>query len=101
MMKTYQLPRFGMLLSHFPYAQPLVRDGYEAKASDNAASNDEAEELLIRARVKSGDYFATLATELDKLAQGLSLARAPEAEVIERMVPELLYIDRHYNIRPK
>jgi len=97
----YQLPTFGTLLSHFPYTQPLVRDGFRVNASDDAATDDEADELLIRARVRSGDYFATLATELDKLAQALSLARAPEARVIERMVPELLYIDKHYIIRPK
>ena len=92
----YPAPMIGTILSHFPLVQPLLRDG-----SQGAADSDDLSELHIRARVSSGDYFATLATELDKLAQGLSAVQAPEAPELERIVSELLYVDRNYHVIKK
>jgi hypothetical protein len=91
---SYSLPTFGTILGHFPGLQPVVRDAA-------AANNDDVSEWLIRARVRSGDYFVTLATELDKIAQSLSGVRAPEAPELERVVSELLYINDSYTLTKK
>ena len=77
------------ILSHFPAWQPVVRDTF-----DDADMNA----LIVGARVRSGDYFATIAMELDKVAQALSMARAPEAPELERLVSELLYVQQHYSV---
>lgn len=84
---TYQLTRYSGILSHFAPGRPsLVRD--EAEDAD----------MLRRARIKSGDYLMTLATELEKAADSLAAAGAPEAHELERLVSELLYLDRNYKI---
>ena len=94
---TYRAHGFGTVLSHFPTRLTLFRDGTD----DAAAMAADEDELRAMARVRSGDYFATLATELDKVAQSLSSAAAPEAPDIERVVAELLYLDKHYIIKKK
>jgi hypothetical protein len=102
---SYHLPAFGTILSHFPLRPPVVRDGFSGRAKGDADSfepvEDDISELLTRARIKSGDYFATLATELDKMAQGLNTVRAPEASELERIVGELLYLDDNYRLVKK
>ena len=103
--RPYQLPGYGMVLSHFEtrfsLRPTLLRDGADESAGAAAEDTDAdmPAELLMRARISSGDYFITLATELDRLAQGLAAADAPEAPALERIVPELLYLDSHYVIR--
>lgn len=68
----------------------LVRDG--GVPHDN---------LDIEARVRSGDYMAALATELDRINQSLRAARPNEHEELERLVAELLYVDRTYTLTKK
>lgn len=60
-------------------------------------ADDTDEYQLADAQVASGDYFATLATELDKLAQVLP-SNSGEQIVVEEMVDTLLYLDKHYKI---
>ena len=98
---TYQLTNLESVLSHFSDWQPLVRDGVDTRPTapdDDFGSSDDISDLLSRARAQSGDYFMTLATELDKLAQGLATADAPEAPELERLISELLYIDKNYKL---
>ena len=95
---SYQLPSFGGLLKHFPQTQPVVCD--MASDSTMGADDYDVEELLMRARIRSGDYFVTLATELDKMAQGLNATRSPETSELERVVSELLYVHDNYRLTP-
>lgn len=57
---------------------------------------DPLHERLIM-QVYSGDYFATLATTLDELAQGLP-KNDPRREQLQRLVGDLLYLQDHYEI---
>ncbi len=98
---TYELSNVthvGRVLSHTPVQQYFVYDHGLDSASDEFGSEENMTELLARARAQSGDYFDTLATELDKIAQSLALAQAPEAPEIERLVHELLYVGRNFKL---
>lgn len=79
----------GRMLGHFPALQPLVRDKGEA---------DNEEDLLLQARVRSGDYFMTLATELESIADSLAVADMPEAAELERITKELISLHKDYRI---
>lgn len=86
---VYHMQPFSGVLSHFPGLQPFVRD------------TEENADILRQARIRSGDYFMTLATELEQLAESLSAVKAAEAPALERIVAELLYVDRNYMITPR
>ena len=98
---AYNLQISDGLVSHFPGVSRLLRDRADGDAASEHEGASEADELLMMARIRSGDYVATLATELDKLAQGLAVAHAPEAPQVERIVHELLYLDRRYRLVPR
>lgn len=84
---TYTISRHTGILSHFlPHRVTLVRD----EAEDA--------EMLRRARIKSGDYLMTLATELERVADSLAASQAPEAPELQRIVSELLYLERNYEV---
>lgn len=88
---AYALPAAPTVLGHFPARHYFVRDGaYGAE-----------DELMSRARIRSGDYFMTLATELDKIAQAMAGAQESEAAEVERLVTELLYAHKYYDISRK
>jgi len=63
-------------------------------------ADDTPEPTQVDALVASGDYFGTLATQLDKLAQLLPFDSAEQIE-LEQTVDTLLYLDRRYAIVPK
>jgi hypothetical protein len=86
---AYAMPSTPIVLSHFPGRRFFVRD------------IDEDVEMLLEARIRSGDYVLTLATELDKLAQSLAAGNAPEAVDLERLVSELLVINKKYTLEKK
>jgi hypothetical protein len=87
---TYSLPLGGWLLSHKPGRALLLRDGDEPE--------DEQE---LRAFVRSGDYFAMLATRLDSISDNLDSTNAAEAAILQHYVDTLLYLDRKYKIIEK
>lgn len=87
---TYQLQVPDRIMSHFPGLQTFARD-----------QEDKEINLHMHARVRSGDYFLTLATELDKIAQSLAGAKAPEAPELERIVAELISIGQDYTVTRK
>ncbi len=68
----------------------LVRD-----ADDNPSA------LLMEARLRSGDYFATLSTELERMAASIRLNFGSEAETLEHLAMELSYLDERYVLRPR
>lgn len=84
---AYQLMPFDGIFSGSKQGLGLVRDG---------ALGDE--NWVVRAHVQSDDYIITLATELEKLAQGMNSSNKAEAAVLETFVKELLYIDQHYQV---
>ena len=55
---------------------------------------------LADAMAASGDYFITLATRLDKLAQGLQQDSAEQIE-LEHQVKLLFYMQDHYDLVAK
>ena len=77
------------ILSHWSGYQPLVRD-YIAVDGEK-----------LEAQIKSGDYFVTVATTLEVLAQRLSDRRVVSAENLERIADELLYLQNYYEITKK
>lgn len=90
---TYKLPFGGLVTDHFAAPAFFVRD----QADDEMRMN-------LQARVRSGDYFMTIATELDEIAQNLSrlnLAGAVEANDLERIVAELFILTQDYTIVKK
>lgn len=82
---TYQVKAAAGVLSHFPAMNFFVRDTDET-------------DLLREARIRSGDYLMTLSTELEQIAQNLAAVKAPEAPELEKIVAELLYIERNYKL---
>ncbi|HEX8182164.1 MAG TPA: hypothetical protein VF575_01020 [Candidatus Saccharimonadales bacterium] len=90
---NYTIKSHSTTLSHFPAVQPIVRD-----TDDHA---DVSQELMMHARARSGDYLMTLAIELDVVAQELAATDAALAPEIERLVAELIYLNRDYAIRKK
>jgi hypothetical protein len=86
---AYQLPTFIGCLSHGWNDARFVRDvDDEQEASVN---------YRIEAQVRSGDYFVTLATTLDSLAQSSSDYDTQRA--LEGMVSDLMYIQDNYEIK--
>jgi hypothetical protein len=85
----YTLPTIPPLLYHAAAAQPWVNDV------------DDMSNLLFEARLRSGDYFITVATELDKLAALLQSQDIPEAAALLTFSAELTYLDKHYTLAPK
>ncbi|HSH55311.1 MAG TPA: hypothetical protein VK983_00635 [Candidatus Limnocylindrales bacterium] len=84
---VYRLKLTQGFSGHFPGAIGYVRDG-----------EDDGSELAMVARVRSGDYFMTLATELDKCAQSLAREQGDEAAELERLVSELLLVHKQFEI---
>lgn len=91
--KVYNLNSYQYVLSHFPTPLSYVRDGEEAGWQDR--------KLEIAAHVSSGDYFATIATKLDRLSVSIEEADKMAAHELERLVDELLYLQRTYKITKK
>jgi hypothetical protein len=60
------------------------------------SSRDETDAL-----VASGDYFATVATILDHISQSLAKGKHAEHATLERLISELLYVQRNYYIGRK
>ncbi|HSH17902.1 MAG TPA: hypothetical protein VK978_00815 [Candidatus Saccharimonadales bacterium] len=92
---TYQLRGAAGVLSHFPAPASYVRDG------DDKFNDFDQAKLHMQARIRSGDYFGTLATELERIAQSLDAVKAPEAPELERIVTELLYVGQNYGVVKK
>jgi len=55
---------------------------------------------IIDAMAASGDYFITLATRLDKLAQGMPQDSAEQIE-LEHLIKTLFYMQEHYALVAK
>jgi hypothetical protein len=92
---NYQVDSFIGLLRHHPAASPLVRDGVDQ------VWWEQERKLQISMQVRSGDYFATLATKLDQLSQDVKKMDEATAYDLELLVADLLYLQRNYDISKK
>jgi hypothetical protein len=87
---TYAMPLPGKLITHGDGYALLLRDGYES----------DKEELLAHAR--SGDYLATLATQLDSISDALTKENEAEAAILQQIVDNLIYLDeKNYKLTKK
>lgn len=78
------------------HAYQLTQLQYYVRDQDADFSN-----IMFEARMRSGDYFVTLITELEKLAELLDADGIPEATYVQRLSAELAYLDKHYVLQPK
>jgi len=53
------------------------------------------------ALVRSGQYFATLATKLDRLSDQLKKGNEVQAHHLQEIIDELLFIQQRYSIKKK
>jgi hypothetical protein len=89
---VYQLPTSIGLLRHGTFANLFARD-IETTESYVTTSR------LLEAKVHSGDYFITLATELDSIGQDIPDYATRSA--IEDAVSDLIYLYDNYSISKK
>jgi len=84
---TYSLPTFTGLWHHGGASSALLRD-----------QADMGDELVypLEAKVRSGDYFVTLAMELDSLGKMTEDARLKGA--LEDIVSDLIHLQDNYTI---
>ena len=109
---TYALPGNNRVLDHAASltALPSWLGDYAADADDNKAHQrrkkatrrlaDTREFNADDALAASGDYFITLATSLDKIAQSLPRDSSQQIE-IENLVNTLFYLQKHYVVIAK
>ncbi len=87
---TYNIKRHVTVLNHFHKVLPRYvrdqQDGYD---------------LPLHARIRSGDYLETVATEIDQIAQSPALQQTPESADLERLVRELLKANKTFELVPK
>jgi hypothetical protein len=89
---TYTLPVLPTILSH-GWQQP-------SWFGDFVEEEEVRDFNVIDAMAASGDYFITLATRLDKLAQGMPQDSSEQIE-IEHLVRTLFYMQEHYDLVAK
>lgn len=86
----YSLTKRADLLQNIQYPFPL-------KVQDGEVSFDD--HLELRALVRSGDYFATLATALDHISSKIKQQCPHEHDDLQRLVDDLLYLEHQYVIQ--
>lgn len=85
---NYQLSAYTGVLNHGHRAAGFVRD--------MATEPHKIVNRNLEARVRSGDYFIALATQLDALSQNVE--DYPTRAAIEDAVSDLIYLYDHYTI---
>jgi len=91
---TYTLPVLPAIFSHGQTDVLLLGDFDEVSNTDGRTFN------VADAMAASGDYFATLATRLDKLAQGLPYDSSEQIE-LEHIVQTLFYLQDNWTLVAK
>ena len=77
----------------------LITSNLPVSLVKDAEEHDDAAELT--AHVRSGEYFAMLATRLDALSDRLAEENEPEQEQLQRIADDLLELQRSYKITRK
>lgn len=84
---AYALPLGGLIDRHFPADISLLRD------------REDTHNPKLDALVRSGDYFITLATELENLASELTeISPAAASLALARLSHDLEYVQKRYTI---
>lgn len=81
---AYRTTNFQGLLNHGWQRPTFVRDAREDRR------------MQLEAQVRSGDYFITLATNLERINQ--KLADSPESASLQNMITDLLYLQMKYKV---
>lgn len=98
---TYALPGNLMILDEDYVSEYMPRWLGDYANGGSASREDGAREFTVAdAMAASGDYFATLATRLDKLAQGLPQDSSEQIE-LEHQVQVLFYMQDNYDLIAK
>jgi hypothetical protein len=59
------------------------------------------DDLPLAVRIRSGEYFATLATQLDAISDTLADDNEAERVNLQKLADELLKLQKQYKITPK
>lgn len=59
------------------------------------------ERELLKAKIRSGDYLADLATNLDEISQMILEGNEQQSVMLQRAVEDLLYLERTHRLVPK
>lgn len=51
--------------------------------------------------IRSGQYFATLATKLDKLSDQLKSGNEVQEHHLQEIIDQLLFVQQHYKLKKK
>lgn len=78
----------------------LIINSNDSLVLDAAHTPKHPQELHIQALVRSGDYFAVLATELDAICAKVQENDSAVVD-IQRIVRDLLYVQSEYQITKK
>jgi hypothetical protein len=98
---TYALSVNNLFLGHSRWGMgDLSLHDYADDLADMGRSK-KSRHLETDALVASGDYFVTLATALDQLSQTLAEHHQPEHMPLERLINDLMYLQRNYQISKK
>ena len=95
-MSDYRLAALTGILSHTPAPVIYLEDADELKDIDDHLKTQE-----LKAHVRSGDYFSLLATRLDDISQALSDSSPEQTILLQHLIDNLLYLQKHYNIVAK
>jgi hypothetical protein len=88
---TYTLQPRNFLSKHTQQPLAFLRDG----------EFDDDRNLELHAHVRSGDYFAALATRLDAISDTIDQDNHIERACLQQIADELLTLQRTYKIIPK
>jgi hypothetical protein len=102
---SYALPVQNTVLDHDVVSEDMptwLGDYAESRAKKDRAEHAGKKQQFTTddALAASGDYFITLATALDKIAQSLPHDGAEQIQ-IESLVSTLFYLQKHYVIIAK
>jgi GTP-binding protein EngB required for normal cell division len=80
---------------------PALKTTKKSKQLFKRKKNNDLDSLEIEALVRSGQYFTTIATKLDKVSLELKKENESQKNYLQIMVDELLYVQSHYKIKKK
>lgn len=95
MSNTYCLPLFDNLLTHgLGWQQPQT-------FHDIDAIEPHGRRAELTAQIASQDYFAMVATTLDRVSHHLKTIHHSDYFILEDIIDDLLYLQSHYKITKK
>lgn len=89
---SYQMTPLSGVLKHAARKFWLLRD---------VDIDEPIEQQRLHAQIKSGDYFHVLVSDLDEISQNIAKLDEAQSITLQHLIDNLLYIDRHYQLRAK